>query len=424
MPLDPNILLYRMSPQIQPLSMAEAQMNAAQIAAANERTAGMQQNRMMQAADMAKDTFFNKILGESVVAGPNGAPQIDYQGAAKKLASNGFGPEAFKMLQQHGANQLVQQEAQSAAAEAQYKQRDRFFRDAERVGRMVLDLHRKGDTAGAQLAHQKAMGMLRRMNYKPEDFGFGDQYDPVLYQTVGSSILDAKSKAELDFKNYKEQNDLKQDEISNALKAAGIRAANTSAAVGRQGNLIKGETDLRKEFADLPEVKNYKLAVPAYQAIEDASKRNTPQSDINIIYGVAKLFDPNSVVREGEYATIANSQAIPEWLKGMASRLAKGTGKLTPETKKQLLLEAQSRIATFKNEYESAKGTYTDIATGRGLNPDYIFTPVGQRKPAQEQPAAPRKAWKLSDIKALAQKRGVSTQTLVDQIRSAGGVVE
>lgn len=59
----------------------------------------------------------------------------------------------------------------------------------------------------------------------------------------------------------------------------------------------KAETDLRKEFADLPQVKRFNSALPSYKAIEDAAKRMTPQSDINLVYGIAKLYDPESVVR-------------------------------------------------------------------------------------------------------------------------------
>jgi len=158
------------------------------------------------------------------------------------------------------------------------------------------------------------------------------------------------------------------------LTDARLRDQNATAATG---NLSKVETDLRKEFGDLPEVKKYKNAYPAYAAIEDAATRNTPQADINLIYGLAKTYDPESVVREGEYATIANSQAIPEWLKGQAQRLA-GGGKLSPETKRQILQEAKGRIMTLQNEYDKARNVYEQIAVQRGANPANIFTPIGK----------------------------------------------
>ena len=136
-------------------------------------------------------------------------------------------------------------------------------------------------------------------------------------------------------------------------------------AINRAGKTAETSTALRKEFEGLPEVKNYKQALPSFKGIEDAVTRNTPMSDINIVYGIAKLYDPNSVVREGEYATVANSPAIPERIKGYAQYLA-GGGKLTAEVKRQILTEAQSRMKTFEDEYQKARTNYEDIAARSG----------------------------------------------------------
>jgi hypothetical protein len=161
--------------------------------------------------------------------------------------------------------------------------------------------------------------------------------------------------------------------------AAAVReTANATRDAARITARAKDETDLRKEFADLPEVKKYKNAIPAYQAVVKASKTNNPQADINLIYGVAKLYDPDSVVREGEYDTIANSQAIPEWIKGQAQRLM-GGGKLTEATKKQILEQAKIRVDSYKSEVEGAQSGYRDIASRRGMNAENVFVPIGQQ---------------------------------------------
>lgn len=139
---------------------------------------------------------------------------------------------------------------------------------------------------------------------------------------------------------------------------------------------FENETALRKEFNTLPEVVGYKAAIPAFKAVQDAATRLTPQSDINIIYGIAKLYDPTSVVREGEYATIANSQAIPERIKSLAQQI-QGKGKLTPETRAQLMVEARQRIGTLQGEYNGAKSTYEGIAKKRQLDTGNVFAPVG-----------------------------------------------
>ena len=144
---------------------------------------------------------------------------------------------------------------------------------------------------------------------------------------------------------------------------AGRTSVNVNTAADKT---FENETALRKEFNTLPEVVGYKAAIPAFKAVQDAATRLTPQSDINIIYGIAKLYDPTSVVREGEYATIANSQAIPERIKSLAQQI-QGKGKLTPETRAQLMVEARQRIGTLQGESNGAKSTYEGIAKSGSL---------------------------------------------------------
>lgn len=155
-----------------------------------------------------------------------------------------------------------------------------------------------------------------------------------------------------------------------------LRDQNTTAreanVIASQGKMITASTALRKEFDDLPEVKNYKQALPAYTSIVDAAKRNSPQSDINLVYGIAKLYDPTSVVREGEYATVANSPNIPDRIKGLAQYLT-GGGKLTQNVKNQIVQEAASRIGSYEKEFQSARNNYSTIASRSGADPSLLF---------------------------------------------------
>lgn len=165
-------------------------------------------------------------------------------------------------------------------------------------------------------------------------------------------------------------------------------AANVKARLG-------AEESMRKEFTSLPSVKTYSQAFPAYQNVLSAASRNTPQSDINMVYGIAKLYDPDSVVREGEYATIANSQNIPERIKGYA-QFVMGGGKLTPETKRQFVAEAESRHGVLRQGYDQSAGQYRELAGRAGVAPDTIITsfgaPARQQGSAGQQQAAPQGA--------------------------------
>lgn len=162
--------------------------------------------------------------------------------------------------------------------------------------------------------------------------------------------------------------------MANASATREMAQATRDAANIQTG--FQNEQSLRKEFEGLPEIKNYKMAYPSYAAIKDAASRNTPQSDINIVYGLAKLYDPTSVVREGEYATVANSPNIPEKVKGYAQYIA-GGGRLSPETKRQILAEASGRIGTYQTEAQKARSSYELMAKQRGINPSAVFPDMG-----------------------------------------------
>ena len=201
------------------------------------------------------------------------------------------------------------------------------------------------------------------------------------------------------------------------------RGQNMTDARAREFNAIQRETNatnkalaasakqtdsvdsMRKEFAALPEVKAIKEIIPAQQSATDAIKRDTAQADINLIYATAKIFDPTSVVREGEYATVNNSQPPAERFQGLISHLT-GGGKLTPATRRALLAEVNSRANAAKGSYDAARTAYGEVAQRRGYNERDVFPELPSL--ATPDVAAPRGGLpSSSDIDAELKRRGI-----------------
>jgi hypothetical protein len=226
-----------------------------------------------------------------------------------------------------------------------------------------------------------------------------DTYDPALVEQKRVQALSVEQQLKQKWEAMKyttpDANARLSSDTSRANNQASVGASYANAAATRdvaQSNRDAAKTNasyaseqgLRKEFEALPEVKNYKQAMPAYEAVVDAATRNTPQADINLVYGIAKLYDPNSVVREGEYATVANSPNIPEKVKGYAQYLA-GGGRLSPETKKQIIDEAKGRMGSFDQQFQAARKDYESISKNSGVDVGRVF-PSAPR--ALSQPAA------------------------------------
>jgi len=148
------------------------------------------------------------------------------------------------------------------------------------------------------------------------------------------------------------------------------------------------EGKLADDFNRIKSVGDYREVLPMVAAIKDAATRNNKVADLNMVYGLAKLYDPTGVVRTGDADQIYRSQSIPDWLKGYVSSMQGGSG-FTPEMRQRIIAEAEGRLATHKEQYDALASQFTQRAKQYGLNPDNILMAPGGQAPAQgSAPAA------------------------------------
>ena len=138
-------------------------------------------------------------------------------------------------------------------------------------------------------------------------------------------------------------------------------------------NLIFNKTrGLREDFAQLPETKSWNVIQPILVSVREAAKDTSGASDLNLIYGMGKIMDPNSVVREGELQMAGNTGNLGQRLQGYYKSIANG-GKLPPAVKQDLLNQIESRAKPQQMLYENTKKKYTEIAKRNNLNPEDLF---------------------------------------------------
>lgn len=368
MPIDASIPLQVQAPANPLAQYAQlAQLQALQ-------TQGKLANLQLQGAERAQQRQ-NKL--SQLLSGEYATPDA----REEALLRGGFAEESTKLGKDRREN--VKSQADIEATQ---------FKNAhDKLNNTLNLLSSAKDPASYAQAIQAITAMGGDVSKAPP------QFDPAFVANAGRMVLTEKDRVEqaakqrgLDLTASAQVETGRHNRASEVLTARGQNLVSDRAreanVIANQGNVVKTETDLRKEFADLPEVKRYKAAYPSFKAIEDAAKTANPQADINLIYGLAKLYDPESVVREGEYATIANSQAIPERVKSIAQSLM-GGGKLTPETKRQIIEQARNRMAGFEGEYSKAQESYGNIAKGRGARTENVTPKVGE--PVQP-PAGPK----------------------------------
>jgi hypothetical protein len=104
-----------------------------------------------------------------------------------------------------------------------------------------------------------------------------------------------------------------------------------------------------------------------------------PADDQALIYAFAKAMDPESVVREGEYATV--QKYAQSWLSSFgfnAQRVISNSEFLTPQARQNMKATIMKRFAANKSQYDRARGhaireanRVTEGTNGGDLIPDY-----------------------------------------------------
>lgn len=195
----------------------------------------------------------------------------------------------------------------------------------------------------------------------------------------------------------------------NAAQQANAAAVRDQAAATRDAArttaTAQSVSALRKEFNGLQEVQNYKAAAPVIQSARNAP--DTPAGDLDLIYAVGKVLDPNSVVREGEMALVIKSGSPMQRFEGAARYIMAGKGRLPPGQRAELLALLNGRTKQLEEGYKASRATYERAADAGGLPKDQIFSDVDAGVPkgpaAGAAPAAGRVVESMPMPKSLAE---------------------
>ena len=139
-------------------------------------------------------------------------------------------------------------------------------------------------------------------------------------------------------------------------------------------------SSVRKEIHQLPSYKNMAQALPIYRSMAETAGRSTKASDLNLVYGLGKIMDPTSVVREGEMVMVKNTASLPDWLQGAIASLNGGAA-LTPETRQAIMNEAYGRVQGYDQAFQQDASMYTGIAERNRMNLADILPDFGKYQP-------------------------------------------
>lgn len=143
-----------------------------------------------------------------------------------------------------------------------------------------------------------------------------------------------------------------------AQKAAETRAKQSGTAA-----------DLRKEFQALPTVKNMGTIAESYERIRGAPASGV--GDMALIFGLMKMQDPNSSVREGEYANAENAGGAFSKYGNLYNKVLEGAV-LTDDLRAKFKSEGARFYSAQRRLYEAEAENYREYAAGLGFDPSHV----------------------------------------------------
>jgi hypothetical protein len=157
------------------------------------------------------------------------------------------------------------------------------------------------------------------------------------------------------------------------------RDANRRVSIAAAGSGLSNQTltrvqSISNQFDGEQIVKDYNNVATQVSYIQNLGK--TPTEDIARIYAFAKVMDPNSVVREGEYKTVQDySTALMQRYGLNVKRVFTNSGFLTDEARNFMNTTLTKRLNTQYQTYKNVADEYArriNKITGANDGADYI----------------------------------------------------
>jgi len=173
-------------------------------------------------------------------------------------------------------------------------------------------------------------------------------------------------------------------------------------------------TSLRKEFNTLPEVKDYSEIRKRYSVMEEAMKESKTTNtfvavDQALITTFNKITDPDSVVRESEYARTAEDLSLVARARAAVSRVAKG-GRLDQQGREALHRMAGKFMNITQQRYDDRLKEYKGYFMGYGLDPERYLKPItSPLRGVSESTTSPQDLSTMSDEELKTLYRNMSS---------------
>ena len=139
---------------------------------------------------------------------------------------------------------------------------------------------------------------------------------------------------------------------------------------------IANITTIRKDLEDEQGMSRYRTSAPILSSMAKSVDDPSSMADLDFVYGMAKIFDPGSVVRESEMGMVIDSQSMPATIKGRLEKILNGEAVLQTQARKDLVRAAATRVQEYRTQAEGESEFFTGIANRNKIDPLDVVRPL------------------------------------------------
>lgn len=201
------------------------------------------------------------------------------------------------------------------------------------------------------------------------------------------------------FTDYQNEDANRKAQVAK-ITAGGLNSVQLSAA-------LKLADDYEKASGD------YSKQVGAYNRMVASAQDPSPAGDLSLIFNYMKVLDPGSTVREGEFATAANSGTIGDKIANIYNKVASGE-RLTTQQRTDFLNQSKKLYTSASKQQKQINETFSQRAQQFGVPADYV---VRNQNSFNDQPVQQNAALSEPELNELRKEfPGMSDQQLQQQV--------
>lgn len=228
-------------------------------------------------------------------------------------------------------------------------------------------------TVKNQKRQERMLGLLQGVQENPETGEVGFTPQEKLKRDAQYAEYDPQSQESQTVRSLLSQQG--GVEVPENLSAAqGFKYKDLYKKKGASEEQLKSASELRKEYQGRPLVKEFNTINSAYQKVQSAAQNPSAAGDLSLIFGYMKLLDPQSTVREGEFATAQNSGSVPTKVQSYYNKIMSGE-RLTPEQRQDFVNQANGVAKVHAKQLKDVEDEFGDLSSKYGVDSGLIYKP-------------------------------------------------